>query len=380
MGGDKVNVFISWSGELSKRVAAVWRDLVEETFDSVVPFMSEESIRAGERGLHKIATSLAGTSFGIIVVTQANVNAPWLNFEAGALSKDVADPTVRVAPSLVDFEHKYDLTGPIGQFQASLLDRDGVEYILLELAKAAKADETSIKKRFANSWREEYEGRFDLAKSADEGVSAERRRSSDETLAEILTIVRELTGSTTPVDADDVQSAFGAVLYEDLQLMIHVVAEAFIERSTERRGAAARAARKTIVCAASKMMGKSTSDTRANLFRLSADKTQMVLEDDMWFGRRDKSHRVFTRQDDVFKLTMDNKLKFVNRLPDDVVAAEQLVYRTYMTHPVSIGGRQIYGVLTVDSLREDDLDLAVDLPVAAVLSVLIAMTFVCEGE
>jgi hypothetical protein len=137
VAGDKFKVFISWSGQLSKDVATVWRNLVKETFDSVEPFMSEENIGAGERGLAKIAKELAGTSFGIIVVTQENQNSPWLNYEAGALSKDVDDETVRVAPSLVDFERKTDVTGPIGQFQASLLNREGVEYISSKLRRSS---------------------------------------------------------------------------------------------------------------------------------------------------------------------------------------------------------------------------------------------------
>ena len=78
MVADKFKVFISWSGQLSQAVAAIWLDLISETFDSVEPFMSEENIGAGERGLVKIATELAGTSFGIIIVTQENQNSPWL--------------------------------------------------------------------------------------------------------------------------------------------------------------------------------------------------------------------------------------------------------------------------------------------------------------
>jgi hypothetical protein len=198
---DKFKVFISWSGQQSQAVAAVWLDLISETFDSVEPFMSEENIGAGERGLAKIATELAGTSFGIIVVTQENQKSPWLNYEAGSLSKDVDDQTVRVAPSLVDFERKTDVTGPIGQFQASLLNREGVEYILVEIAKIVGADEASIRKRLTNSWREEYETRFNSAKTAGGDEPVAQRRGNDEILDEILTIVRELARSPMQSEA-----------------------------------------------------------------------------------------------------------------------------------------------------------------------------------
>jgi hypothetical protein len=198
VAGDKFKVFISWSGELSKRVTRVWKDLVREAFDAVEPFMSEENIGAGERGLAKVANELSGTSFGIIVVTQENQASPWLNYEAGALSKDVDDETVRVAPALVDFARKSDVTGPLGQFQASLLNRDGVEYILLEIATVVGVDESSIKKRFNHAWRGEYEGKFAEAKTAGEEPPP-ARRSNDEMLDEVLTIVREL--ARTPSSA-----------------------------------------------------------------------------------------------------------------------------------------------------------------------------------
>ncbi len=141
MPSDRTKVFISWSGELSKHVATVWRDLVWEMFDGVDPFMSAKDIGAGERGLPLIDSELADTTFGIIVVTQDNQDSQWLNYEAGALSKNVPDATIRVAPSLVDFARGGDATGPISQFQAKLLDRQGIEDILVEIAKAAKVDE-----------------------------------------------------------------------------------------------------------------------------------------------------------------------------------------------------------------------------------------------
>ena len=90
----KMKVFISWSGELSRQVALVWRELVNLMFDGVVPFMSQMDIGAGQRGLPVIASELAHTKFGIVVLTQENEESQWLNYESGALSKNVDDETV----------------------------------------------------------------------------------------------------------------------------------------------------------------------------------------------------------------------------------------------------------------------------------------------
>lgn len=187
MAVDKMKVFVSWSGGQAQRVAEVWCNLLTDMFDTVQPFMSEQNIGAGERGLFKIAAELEGTSFGIIVVTPENQNSQWLNYEAGALSKGFTDPTVRVAPSLVGFERKSDVTGPLGQFQANLLDAEGVERVLLEVAGAAGVDLEPIPARFRRTWGD-YEQRFaEASEKLDQHV---QHRSEVELLDEILTTVR----------------------------------------------------------------------------------------------------------------------------------------------------------------------------------------------
>lgn len=111
-----MKVFISWSGPQSKVMAEslkVWLKLV---IQAVEPFVSSLDIAKGDRGLRVIATELEQTIFGIICVTRENSQAPWINFEAGALSKALGES--RVIPCLLDLPVK-DLTGPLAQFQAT---------------------------------------------------------------------------------------------------------------------------------------------------------------------------------------------------------------------------------------------------------------------
>lgn len=194
MAADRYKVFISWSGQLAREVAGIWSELLTETFDAVVPFMSERDIGAGERNLPKIADELEGSRFGIVVVTQLNNAAPWINFEAGALSKVIGEGQTRVAPCLVDFSRENDLTGPLSQFQATLLNRAGVEKILIEIAKLVDADVVAVSTRFERSWSGTYESRFNEAKSKSAGDEAQR--SEPDMLNEILTHVRELARTT----------------------------------------------------------------------------------------------------------------------------------------------------------------------------------------
>src|SRR4051812_2549416 len=82
-----LKIFISWSGDLAREITKVLRDWLPKMFDHIDPWASEVDIDAGMRGLDVIQDRLNASSFGIIVVTTENMNKPWLNFEAGALSK-----------------------------------------------------------------------------------------------------------------------------------------------------------------------------------------------------------------------------------------------------------------------------------------------------
>ncbi|MCZ4548199.1 hypothetical protein BS618_32955 [Rhodococcus erythropolis] len=187
----KLKIFISWSGRLSQEVAKVWHELLGELFDNVTPFMSEKDIEAGTRGLPTIASELRGSKFGIVVVTQQNLHSQWLNYETGALSKDINDPDLRVAPTLVDFQSEADATGPISQFQATLLNHDGIAEILAQVARSVGADVTVVAKRFERAWDGDFKQRFDDAKVSHAQPVSRSRRDETDKIDEILTLIRD---------------------------------------------------------------------------------------------------------------------------------------------------------------------------------------------
>lgn len=104
-------------------MAAALRDWLPDVLHFVEPWMSEYDIHAGQRWAPVVGAVLEETNFGILCVTAENRDAPWLVFEAGALSKVVSEAAV--IPLLLDAAFTDISSGPLGQFQAKQLDRQG---------------------------------------------------------------------------------------------------------------------------------------------------------------------------------------------------------------------------------------------------------------
>lgn len=130
----KVKVFISWSGEKSKKIANIFREWLPTVIQSIEPFVSSEDIEKGSRWNTDIAQELNETKFGIICVTKDNLNSPWINFEAGALSKSLENTFV--APVLFDVKPSELKSSPISQFQATSFTKEDIKRLLETLNNA----------------------------------------------------------------------------------------------------------------------------------------------------------------------------------------------------------------------------------------------------
>jgi len=159
-----LKIFISWSGELAKEVMKALRTWLPKMFDHIDPWASDVDIDAGTRGLVQIQDRLNVSAFGIIIVTTENMAKPWLNFEAGALSRSLGGDITRVVPLLVNIEDIYQLQGPISQFQAIKLNKEGVSRLCRSIAAVIGLDPLAIAERFDWAW-ESLEAAVDEAKN-----------------------------------------------------------------------------------------------------------------------------------------------------------------------------------------------------------------------
>jgi hypothetical protein len=132
-----MKVFLSWSGELSHRTALVFREWLPSVIQSIVPYVSSEDIDKGARWSTDIAKELEESTFGILCVTKENVHAPWLTFEAGALSKTMTKSAV--CPFLFDIKRS-EVNGPILQFQSTIFEREDVKKLVYALNQACGED------------------------------------------------------------------------------------------------------------------------------------------------------------------------------------------------------------------------------------------------
>jgi len=147
-----MKVFISWSGDLSHKVAVVLRDWLPSVIQTLKPYVSSEDIDKGARWSLDIASELDQSSFGILCVTKENVTAPWLNFEAGALSKSIDKS--KVCPFLFRIKRS-EVEGPILQYQSTIYENEDTFKLLKSINDACDSDgisETQLEKTYQVWW------------------------------------------------------------------------------------------------------------------------------------------------------------------------------------------------------------------------------------
>lgn len=124
-----MKVFLSWSGTYSRTHADIFREWIALIFPDIDFFISSQDIDMGERGIEKIEQNLSMYEFGVIFVSRESLNAPWLYYEAGALSRELKDARRRVAPLLIDCSISEIANTPLSFYQGCVLNREGVERI-----------------------------------------------------------------------------------------------------------------------------------------------------------------------------------------------------------------------------------------------------------
>lgn len=133
-----MNVFISWSGNLSKQCANQIREFLIDCFgEKIKVFMSSEDIGIGNVGITKIFDTLYISDCCIVCITNMNIRSPWISFEAGMVAGNSnGNPTKselnlsKVIPILFgDVDLLKPISHPLANFQFSQFDKKTLQLI-----------------------------------------------------------------------------------------------------------------------------------------------------------------------------------------------------------------------------------------------------------
>ena len=149
----RMKVFLSWSGEMSHKVADAFREWLPYVIQSLKPFVSSGDINKGARWNDVLAQELKDAKYGIICITHYNTSAPWLNFEAGALSNIVGPSSV--APFLFNVDRSV-LRGPLTQFESTVYEKNDIYNLLVSINNRLKPkkrlDQQLLSQEFGKWW------------------------------------------------------------------------------------------------------------------------------------------------------------------------------------------------------------------------------------
>ena len=190
-----MKVFLSWSGARSHKIALVFRDWLPSVIQEIVPYVSSEDIDKGARWSTDIAKELSDSKFGLLCVTRENINAPWLTFEAGALSRTI--DKAFVSPFLFDIKRS-EVDGPILQFQSTIFEEDDLRKLITTLNKACDKEGLSTERlnKAFGVWYPTLKKDLEKLRDADpeeqegDGESEPPNSRTQEILEEILELSR----------------------------------------------------------------------------------------------------------------------------------------------------------------------------------------------
>ena len=188
-----MKIFISWSGDVSKKVAEAIREWLPTVLQTVKPYFTPSDIEKGTRWSSDIAKELDDSMAGIFCVTPQNINSQWLMFEAGAISKKVDQSLV--CPILIGLDNS-DINGPLTQFQTTLFEKSDFRKLVHDLNKANTSNmlEDSVLHAVFEKFWPDLENR--VKSILEENVAKDGQdkdiRSDRELLEEVLDLSRSL--------------------------------------------------------------------------------------------------------------------------------------------------------------------------------------------
>lgn len=191
-----MKVFVSWSGEYSKEVAKLLKDWIPCIIQSVTVFYSDEDIKKGEKWDTVVSSELSDSNYGIICLTQDNLQSSWLNFEAGAIAKAMES---KVSALMINLKPS-DINGPLARYQATRFEKDDFSKLIESINKFSDnpLEEGILKPSFESNWKEMENEWKKLAEKYPSKKNEVRKKEAtianeNNAIEEILQLLRQQT-------------------------------------------------------------------------------------------------------------------------------------------------------------------------------------------
>lgn len=209
-----MKIFLSWSGNRSRRLAEIYRSWLPVVIQAVKPYFTPDDIAKGSRWHGEISKELEVSKLALIFLTSENTESSWILFEAGALSKQLDKALVcpicfGIAPA--------QLKGPLSHFQAAIFDESETWKLLVTLNDnlGQNSLRDDVLKAAFNKWWPDLKERVENALKEDSNSDLRDSLSDRELLEEILHISREsLMCDRRGISAAEIQKLIWA--YHDL--------------------------------------------------------------------------------------------------------------------------------------------------------------------
>ncbi|MDA1127861.1 MAG: TIR domain-containing protein [Chloroflexi bacterium] len=188
-----MNVFISWSGPRSKRIAEGLRDWLPTVVQAIVPWVSFEDIEKGSNWDNVIKAELEKSSVGIFCLTPESLQSRWLNFEAGAIAAKLKEETL-ICTYLYGFPSPKEVGPPLDRFQSTEAKKDDTKKLLQDINRRCETPvrDEILEKLFELTW-----GDFDKVLTEVSGMdvgAVPAPRSQEDVIDEMAAGIRTLLG------------------------------------------------------------------------------------------------------------------------------------------------------------------------------------------
>jgi hypothetical protein len=206
-----MRILLSWSGTRSFALAKVLQRWLPAILPAIKPWTSDGDIPKGKRWREELSKQLEQTAFGVICLTPGNLNAPWILFEAGAISNHTGRSVCTYLLGLNPTELREPLLG----FQATRATKEDTLKLLVTLNESlgeTRLTNENLEIVFERKWPE-----------LEEAINKLPLDENREDLAwRLLRLFHKKTGITLDLTENEFSDLVNEGLPEDLRWTVKV--------------------------------------------------------------------------------------------------------------------------------------------------------------